>query len=87
MEHRSLIESAVLGVHRRNGGLATHLDFSLRLLDPSLKLDSLDLAEIVAELERRSGWSPMDNLIRPVTWDEFAVLLETRGDTGNKAMQ
>jgi hypothetical protein len=87
MEHRSLIESAVLAVHRRNGGVATHLDFSLRLLDPSLHLDSMDLAEIVAELERRSGWSPMDNVARPVTWGDFAVSLESRGDTGKKAVR
>jgi hypothetical protein len=87
MEHRSLIESAVLAVHRRNGGVSTHLDFSLRLLDPSLQLDSMDLAEIVAELERRSGWSPMDNVVRPVTWADFAALLESRGDSGKKAVQ
>lgn len=87
MEHRSLIESAVLAVHRRNGGLVAHLDFSLRLLDPTLQLDSMDLAEIVAELERRSGWSPMDNVVRPVTWGEFAALLESRGNSGNKAVR
>lgn len=81
MEPRSLIESVVLGVHRRNGGLATRLDFLLGLLDPSLRLDSMDLAEIVAELERKSGWSPMDNIVRPVTWDEFAIMLEARANT------
>lgn len=87
MEHRSLIQLAVLAVHRRNGGIATCLDFSLRLLDSSLRLDSMDLAEIVAELERYSGWSPMDNAVRPVTWGDFAVLLEARADMGKKATE
>jgi hypothetical protein len=67
--------------------MAVGLDFSLRLLDPSLRLDSMDLAEIVAELERCSGWSPMDNAVRPVTWGEFAMLLEARVDMGKKAAE
>jgi hypothetical protein len=54
----------------------TSLDFALRLMDPSLKLDSMDLAEIVAELERQDGWSPMDRRVRPTTWGDFAGLLE-----------
>jgi hypothetical protein len=41
----------------------------------------MDLAEIVAELERKSGWSPMDNIVRPLTWDEFAIMLEARANT------
>jgi hypothetical protein len=45
-------------------------------MDPSLKLDSMDLAEIVAELERQDGWSPMDRRVRPTTWGDFAGLLE-----------
>ena len=85
MKYRPLIQSAVMAVNRRNGEIAPHLGCSLRLLDPSLRLDSIGYAEIVAELERRSGWSPMDNSVRPVTRGEFTMLLEARADSGKKA--
>lgn len=82
MEHRRRIEAVVLSVHRRNGGTLAALDFSHRLLEPTLQLDSMDLAEIVAELERQDGWSPMDGRNRPATWGEYAVLLEGGRDRG-----
>jgi len=87
MKYRSLIHSAVMAVHRRNGEIAPHLRYSLRLLGPSLRLDSIEYAEIVAELERRLGWSPMDNSVRPVTRDKFVTLLEAWADSGKKAAE
>jgi hypothetical protein len=87
MKHRSPIQSAALAVHRRNGGIEPHLGFSLRLFDPSLRLDSMEYAEIVAELERRWELSPVDNSVRPVTRGEFATLPGARVDSGKKAAE
>lgn len=72
------IEAAVMVLHRRNGGQAERLDFSKRLLDPSLRLDSLDLAEIMVELERRFGSSPFDGHEPPRTWSDVATSLARR---------
>ena len=76
-----------MAVHRRNGGIAPHLCFSLRLSDPSLRLVSIEHADIVAELERPSGWSPMGNSVRPVIRGEFATLLKAQADSGKKAAE
>ena len=57
----------VIGVHRRNGGTLKELNLSLRLMDPGLGIDSLDLAEIVASLEREFGIALFDRTI-PQTW-------------------
>ena len=65
------VEGIVLGVHRRNGGSLERLDLNLRLLDPALGLDSLDLAEIVATIEKISHCSPFDSPVPPRTWAEL----------------
>ncbi len=65
------IESLVLSIHRRNGGSLTRLDFKMRLMDPLLELDSLDLAEIMAGIEKAFGRSPFDAPRPPRTWDEL----------------
>jgi len=70
----------VLAVHRRNGGSLDALDFSLRLLDPTLKLDSLDLAEIMVAVEREFGVSPFDAPSPPQTWGELRSLISV-GDS------
>jgi len=69
------LEALVLSVHRRNGGTLGALDLSLRLLDPALKLDSLDLAEIMVAVERELGVSPFDALTPPRTWGDLARLI------------
>ena len=74
----STIESLVLAVHRRNGGSMEALDPSLRLLDPVLGIDSLDLAEIMAEIEKKWGVSPFNSSVPPVCWADVAALLESR---------
>jgi hypothetical protein len=48
-----------MAVHRRNGEIAPHLGCSFPLLDPSLRLDSMEYAGIVAELERKRAVNPM----------------------------
>ena len=75
---KAQIERLVLNVHHRNGGKLARLDFTLRLLDPSLVLDSLDLAEIVVAIEKQFSYSPFDASPPPRTWAELsAQLVET----------
>lgn len=79
MDHvKQHIEALVLHVHRRNGGQLTQLDFSLRLLDPALRLDSLDLAEIVVGIEKRFGHSPFAGTAAPRTWAELAAIIAAK---------
>lgn len=72
------LSNLVLAVHRRNGGQLTALDTSLRLLDPALKLDSLDLAEIMVAVERETGRSPFDAPTPPRTWDDLLRAVESK---------
>lgn len=67
------LEAIVLAVHRRNGGQLASLDLGLRLLDPVLLLDSLDLAEIVVAFQKQTGASPFDSPHPPRTWAELAA--------------
>ncbi len=76
------ISGMVLSVHRRNGGALTRLEPGWRLLEPALRLDSLDLAEIMVAIERAFGCSPFDAPQPPRTWDEVSAavtLALTRG--------
>ncbi len=75
------IEAFVLTVHRRNGGALARLDFQLKLLDPVLGLDSLDLAEIMVAIERQFGKSPFDAAISPRTWADIAFWLDEAART------
>jgi acyl carrier protein len=70
------IENIVLGIHRRNRGSLSKLDFNLPLLAPVLGLDSLDLAEIVVAIERRFGVSPLESPQPPRTWLELQRQLQ-----------
>jgi acyl carrier protein len=69
------IEKTVLNIHRRNGGTLQNLDLNLRLLDPVLMLDSLDLAEIMVDIEKRFHCSPFDASTPPRTWANIIDLL------------
>ena len=71
------ISGLVLGIHHRNGGGLAAVDFSLPLLDPVLRLDSLDLAEIMAAIERECGVSPFERGA-PRTWAEVVRLVGGR---------
>jgi acyl carrier protein len=56
------------------------LDFKLRLLAPALLLDSLDLAEIMAALEKEFEVAPFDAPEPPGTWEEIVKrIAEARG--------
>ncbi|MCL5097699.1 MAG: hypothetical protein M1608_09260 [Candidatus Omnitrophica bacterium] len=72
------IEGYVLAVHRRNGGTMKQLNPSHRLLEPSLLLDSLDLAEIMVAIEKEFGDSPFETDSPPRTWEEVAERLEVQ---------
>lgn len=76
------ISVLVLAVHRRNGGNLASLDFGLRLLDPALAIDSLDLAEIMVAIEREFGVSPFDSEEPPRTWGDIVALVR-REQAGN----
>ena len=71
MDARGILQERVLAIHRRNGGTLEVLDLNLRLLDPALGLDSLDLAEIMAALEADFGKSPFDAAEAPRTWQDI----------------
>jgi|GEM_PF-999522 len=73
---RSSIEKLVLTLHQRNGGDLTAMDWGWRLLEPALKLDSLDLAEIVVAIEKDYRVSLFDLPQPPRTWDEVVRQLE-----------
>lgn len=78
MSFSTRLTEIVLAVHRRNGGTLATLDLQLRLLDPSLRLDSLDLAEIMASVEREFGCSPFDAPRPPRTWNDVVELISNR---------
>ncbi len=69
------IEALFLKIHRRNGGQLSALDFRLRLLDPGLAIDSLDLAEIIAACEARFGRSPFDTPSPPQSWEDLVRIV------------
>lgn len=77
------IEALVMAIHRRNGGTMERLDFGLRLLARELRLDSLDLAEIMAGLERRHGRTPFEGGKTPSTWEDVAQLMSGAGENGS----
>ena len=81
IEHR--LAQLVLTVHQRNGGTLTALDFALRLMDPALRLDSLDLAEIMVAIEREFGFSPFEASPFPRTWREVADRAAARAAAGS----
>jgi len=75
------LERMVLAVHRRNGGTLENVDARLRLLDPKLKIDSLDLAEIMVAIEREYGASPFDAAPPPRTWGDMSEWVVGRRKT------
>jgi len=79
----SRLQKLVLAVHRRNGGQLKKLDFTARLLDPALRLDSLDLAEIMVGLEKESGVSPFESATPPRTWADVLVAVQ-KSEINNK---
>lgn len=70
------LSEIVLCVHRRNGGVLESLDLDLRLLDPSLGLDSLDLAEIIVAIEREFDLVPFDAPNPPLVWRDILAQWE-----------
>jgi acyl carrier protein len=81
-EAANRLESLVLTVHRRNGGDLRRLDFGSRLLAPELRLDSLDLAEVVVAIEREFGVAPFEAPQAPRTWRDVLELVAPRDDGG-----
>lgn len=72
------LERLVLTVHRRNGGTLESVHPELRLLDARLRIDSLDLAEIMVGIEREWGASPFDSATPPRTWGDVSEWIRQR---------
>lgn len=79
-EPRAFLERLVLAIDRRNGGTATSLHLESRFLDPRLQLDSLDLAEVFAQVEREFKVNVFDSDYLPRTWNELISRLGTPAD-------
>ena len=77
MSREKRINDLVLAIHHRNGGQMQSLDLSLPLLAPALSLDSLDLAEIMAAIEKEFGKSPFDSPEPPRTWRDVVTFLDS----------
>ena len=84
---KNAIQSRVLAVHQRNGGSLDQLDWNMRLLDPVLLLDSLDLAEIMVDIERQHGRSPFDSQQPPKTWGNIVEFLTVHGVHGTQELR
>ena len=54
------------------------LNFDLSLLDWTLHLDSLDLAEILVGIERELGISPFESPSVPRTWRDILNMAEEK---------
>jgi acyl carrier protein len=89
MEAQERISELVLTVHRRNGGALARIEPGWRLLEPALRIDSLDLAEIMVAVEREFGCSPFDAPRPPRTWDDVvaAVAASPRGRAGTDSQR
>jgi acyl carrier protein len=73
---RRFIEQKVMNIHRRNGGSVEALDFSERLLQGTIGLDSIDLAEVIAELESKFCISIFeDRDSAPLTWQAIVGII------------
>jgi acyl carrier protein len=70
------IENLVLSIHQRNGGALSSLNLDLVLLDKSLLLDSLDLAEVMVAVEREFNCSPFSVPPPPRTWRDLVNLIQ-----------
>lgn len=75
MNSRARLESIVLTIHHRNSGCLQTLDWQARLLEPSLRIDSLDLAEIMVAVEKEFGVSPFESGT-PRTWGDVLETVE-----------
>lgn len=70
------IEQAVLRVHRLKGGGLSRLDFDFRLLEPALRLEPFDLAELIVAIERAFGCSLRECALQIRTWAELVARVE-----------
>lgn len=80
MEVDERIAGFVINVHRRNGGTLVRIEPGWRLLEPALRIDSLDLAEIMVSIERAFGCSPFDSPQPPRTWGEVSAAVASHAD-------
>lgn len=67
------VKRIVERILRRNGGAVEDLDFDQPMLGSKQRIDSLDLAEVIATLEDRTGLSLDEGHDFPRTWRELVV--------------
>ena len=79
------IEGLVLALHHRNGGRLSRVDWNYRLLDATLAIDSLDLAEIVVQIETQYKVSLFDTAPAPRTWGDVVRIVSERAPGGPPA--
>jgi acyl carrier protein len=80
MERCAKLQSVVLLVHHRNGGSLPSIDLSLPLMHPVFQIDSLDLAEIVAAIEKEFGIYPFESANPPKTWGDICDRIEAAAE-------
>lgn len=69
------VSTKVLSVHQRNGGMMKQLDINLPLRDETLLLDSLDIAEIVAEIEREYRVNLFEDDANIICWNHIVDII------------
>ena len=71
----SYIENLILRIHKRNGGSLNSLNYDLELMHPTLGLDSMDMAEVVATIQRDYGVMLFEGNNNPKTWDDVVRII------------
>ena len=71
----SYIENLILRIHKRNGGSLNSLNYDLELTHPTLGLDSMDMAEVVATIQRDYGVMLFEGNNNPKTWNEVIDII------------
>ena len=75
------VKRIVERIHRRNGGAEVDFDFDQAMLGSKHQIDSLDLAEVIATLEDRTGRSLDDGHEFPRTWRDLVNGFQSRANS------
>jgi acyl carrier protein len=72
-ECEEFIRKKVFLICGRNGFVLDNFNFTLPLLNSALPIDSLDLAEILSDVESEFNVSIFENDSPPSTWNEIVT--------------
>lgn len=73
------LEDLVIRIHRRNSGLERVLDLSEPILSGKYQVDSMDLAEIVATIQKDFGLTLFEDNKFPRVWGDVVEILDSHG--------